>query len=68
MYEAKDSKDKGRVQVSFFNQNIIEKREAKKRLRQEVEEGLKRGQFSLYYQPQVNMKTGNVVAAEALIR
>ena len=65
MYEAKD---KGRDQVSFFSQEIIEKREAKKRLREEVEEGIRQGQFCLYYQPQVNMKTGTVVGAEALIR
>ena len=33
-----------------------------------IEQALKRGEFILYYQPKVNMRTGQVVGAEALIR
>ena len=33
-----------------------------------IRRGLNEGQFVLYYQPKVNMRTGTVVGAEALIR
>lgn len=33
-----------------------------------IEQALKRSEFVLYYQPKVNMRTGQVVGAEALIR
>lgn len=33
-----------------------------------IEEALEKGEFSLYYQPKVNMRLGTVVGVEALIR
>jgi diguanylate cyclase (GGDEF)-like protein len=33
-----------------------------------VREGLQQGEFVLYYQPQVDVRSGNVIGAEALIR
>ncbi|QQX81308.1 EAL domain-containing protein [Shewanella sp. KX20019] len=33
-----------------------------------IQRGLERGEFVLYYQPKVNMKTGTVIGCEALIR
>lgn len=65
MYEAKDQ---GRDQVAFYKRDVVLRREEKKRWREDVEEALKEDQFCLYYQPQVNMKTGRVVGVEALIR
>ncbi|GAC1416644.1 MAG: hypothetical protein NVSMB64_26810 [Candidatus Velthaea sp.] len=34
----------------------------------EIREGIRRGEFELYYQPVVNLHTGSFVSAEALIR
>ncbi|MDD4929858.1 MAG: EAL domain-containing protein [Gallionella sp.] len=34
----------------------------------EIRQALKAGEFVLYYQPKVNMRTGQVIGAEALIR
>ncbi len=34
----------------------------------EIQAGLSRGEFVLYYQPKVNMRTGSLIGVEALIR
>ncbi|HMA98503.1 MAG TPA: PAS domain-containing protein, partial [Wenzhouxiangella sp.] len=44
-------------QVRYLNQRVAE-----------VRRGLESGEFVLYYQPKVNMKTGAIIGAEALIR
>ncbi|MBA1146324.1 EAL domain-containing protein [Ectothiorhodospiraceae bacterium WFHF3C12] len=65
MYQAKRQ---GRNRFRFFtpgmNERIVEHMEIEEGLRR----GLERDAFELYYQPQVSMADGRIVAAEALIR
>jgi len=65
MYKAKQS---GRNKYYLFSAEQ-DQEISKKYLRlEEIEQALGKKQFILYYQPKVNMKTGIVFGAEALIR
>jgi diguanylate cyclase (GGDEF)-like protein/PAS domain S-box-containing protein len=65
MYHAKE---KGRNNYQFFspemNTRAVERHTLETALRQAIEQQ----QFKLYYQPQVDMRTGKVVGMEALLR
>jgi len=65
MYKAKEH---GRNNYQFFtaelNRLILERLSVERRLRS----ALVRKQFVLHYQPRVNVRTGRIVAAEALLR
>ncbi len=65
MYHAKES---GRNTFRFFteamNANALERLQLESALRQALE----RNELTLYYQPQVSLKDGMVVGAEALLR
>lgn len=62
------ARHQGKNQILFFDPALTER--AQKRLTQEhdILQGLQDGQFSLYLQPQINMATGELVGAEALLR
>lgn len=65
LYRAKES---GRNNVQFFTANL--NRDALKRLSLEndLRRALIRNQFEVYYQPQVNLNSKQVIGCEALIR
>jgi len=65
MYEAKQ---KGRNQTQFFNIEINTKISSDLIQRKEIEYALEHDQFVLFYQPQINLHTGVIMGAEALIR
>ena len=65
MYNVKQS---GRGHYQFFDAEQNREVAAHYRAREEIGNVIKTGQFELYYQPKVNMRTGVVVGAEALIR
>jgi EAL domain-containing protein (putative c-di-GMP-specific phosphodiesterase class I) len=62
------AKEKGRQSYQFFkpamNTQAVERQSIEARLRTPVE----RQEFSLHYQPKINLRTGKITGAEALIR
>ena len=62
------AKRRGKKQVAIFDQemrtNVLDRFETEIELRQAIE----RGELTLYYQPEVNLETGEICAVEALLR
>jgi diguanylate cyclase (GGDEF)-like protein len=65
MYKVKEM---GRNTFQFYNNDInlysLERRKLERRLRRSIE----LGELEMYYQPQIDIKTGKIVCAEALVR
>ncbi len=62
------ARHQGKNQILFFDPQLTER--AQKRLTQEhdILQGLQEEKFVLFLQPQINMKTGALAGAEALLR
>jgi len=65
MYEAKD---KGRDTCQRFTTSMNAKIAERVDLDNEMRRGLERGEFVVYYQPQVEIDSGKIVGVEALVR
>lgn len=65
MYRAKSG---GRNQYRFFAPDMNSRGHELLALDADLRRALERNQFELFYQPQVNLESGRVVAVEALIR
>ncbi len=65
MYTAKD---KGRNRFSYFTQSMQQAAQARLRLINELRSALAGSQFRVHYQPVVDMATGRISKAEALVR
>ena len=65
MYHAKQE---GRNNYQVYSDAIHAKASEKLSLESKLRRALERGEFVLAYQPQVNIRTGRIVGAEALIR
>lgn len=65
LYHAKDS---GRNNYQFFTQEMNIAAFERISLENGLRQGIERGEFALFYQPQINARTGAVTALEALVR
>ena len=65
LYQAKDS---GRNNIQYFTSELMEAAARKMSLESEMRHGIDRGEFRIYYQPLVGLRTGSVVGFEALLR
>jgi diguanylate cyclase (GGDEF)-like protein/PAS domain S-box-containing protein len=65
MYQAKDA---GRNSYRFFDAQMNTEAVEHLRLKNGMRRAIARGEFVLHYQPQIDLLTGVVVGAEALIR
>ena len=65
MYQAKDE---GRNRLAYFTESMQRKAEEKLALTNDLRHALRRGELEIYYQPIVELPSGQVVKAEALLR
>jgi diguanylate cyclase (GGDEF)-like protein/PAS domain S-box-containing protein len=65
MYAAKNA---GRNQFRYFTPSMQERAHCRLRLANDLRQALGAGQLEVYYQPVVELATGNIVKAEALLR
>ena len=61
--KSKDSDD-----IVWLTQDLLDSIAAKKKLESDIRTGLKNGEFKPFYQPKVNIKTGELCGIEALSR
>ncbi len=65
MYHAKDQ---GRGNFQFFTENMNTKALEQLSFESDLKMAMKRGEFFLHYQPQVDLSSGKIVGIEALLR
>jgi diguanylate cyclase (GGDEF)-like protein/PAS domain S-box-containing protein len=62
------AKEQGRNNYQFFMAGLNIKANDRLSIENSLRKGLERGEFVLYYQPQVDLESGSIVGMEALIR
>ena len=65
MYRAKD---KGRNTYQFYTKEFSDKASERIWMEDKLHRALKREEFTLHYQPQYSLQTGQLIGAEALVR
>jgi len=65
MYKAKEN---GKNQCHLFDIQKDKQAQTRRELFQQLDQAVQKNQLILYYQPKVNMRTGKVIGAEALLR
>jgi diguanylate cyclase (GGDEF)-like protein/PAS domain S-box-containing protein len=62
------AKEKGRSNFQFFTPDLNRRAHDRLVLERDMREALKRDEFCLHYQPQLDLRTGRVIGLEALLR
>jgi len=62
------AKEEGRNRYHLFKQGMISQSRERETLESSLHKALDRGEFLLYYQPKINVKTGLISSIEALAR
>jgi diguanylate cyclase (GGDEF)-like protein len=62
------AKGQGRNRYQFFAADINHRMEARRVLQRELAQALERGEFELYFQPQVDLTSRGICGVEALLR
>jgi diguanylate cyclase (GGDEF)-like protein/PAS domain S-box-containing protein len=65
LYQAKD---RGRDNIQYFTADLVESAARKSALEADMRRALERGEFLLYYQPLVGLRSGRQLGFEALLR
>ena len=65
MYQAKEN---GRQRFQFFKPAMNVRAVERQSIEESLRGGLERNEFALHYQPKINLRTGAITGAEALLR
>lgn len=61
-------KEQGKNNFQFFTTAMNEEYSRRSKIAIGIRKGLERGEFSVHYQPQIDIPTGAIIGAEALVR